>query len=109
MGGESGAIGNLNVEMTLDDGSDEASLMQDAYDLIKQDPTVAASRISCGSTLIAMMQTADLREGNNVACGGKLHATRPWAVLVEREMRSGVMMILKTTSHQLSIMRRRLW
>jgi len=42
-----------------------------------------------------MMQTADLREGNNVARGGKLYATRPWAVLVEREMRSGVMMILK--------------
>ena len=48
-----------------------------------------------GSTLIAMMETAHLREGNNVACGGKLHATRPWAVLVEREMGSGVMMILK--------------
>ena len=29
------------------------------------------------------------------AGGGKLHATRPWAILVEREMRSGVMMILK--------------
>jgi hypothetical protein len=42
-----------------------------------------------------MMQTADLREGNNVAGGGKLRATRSWAVLVEREMRSGVMMILK--------------
>jgi hypothetical protein len=42
-----------------------------------------------------MMQTADLREGNNIACGRKLHATRSWAVLVEREMRSGVMMILK--------------
>jgi hypothetical protein len=42
-----------------------------------------------------MMQTADLEEGNNIACGGKLHATRPWAVLVEREMGSGVMMILK--------------
>ena len=42
-----------------------------------------------------MMQTADLGEGNNTACGGKLHTTRPWAVLVEREMRSGVMMILK--------------
>jgi hypothetical protein len=41
------------------------------------------------------MQTAHLREGNNIACGRKLHATRPWAVLVEREMRSGVMMILK--------------
>jgi hypothetical protein len=40
-----------------------------------------------------MVQTADLREGNNVARGGKLYATRPWAVLVEREMRSGVMMI----------------
>ncbi len=55
----------------------------------------AAAPISRGSTLIAMMQTADLREGNNIACGVKLHATRPWAVLVEREMRSGVMMILK--------------
>jgi hypothetical protein len=48
-----------------------------------------------GSTLIAIMETAHLREGNNVACGGKLHATRPWAVLFEREMGSGVMMILK--------------
>jgi hypothetical protein len=55
----------------------------------------AASPISRGSTLIAMMQTADLGESNNVASGGKLHATRPWAVLVEREMRSGVMMISK--------------
>ena len=42
-----------------------------------------------------MVQTADLGEGNNIACGGKLHATRPWAVLVEREMRSGVIMILR--------------
>ena len=42
-----------------------------------------------------MMQTADLGEGNDIARGGKLHATRPWAVLVEREMRPGVMMILK--------------
>ena len=55
----------------------------------------AASPISRGPTLIAMMQTADLGEGNNVARGGKLHATRPWAVLVEREMRAGVMMISK--------------
>ena len=42
-----------------------------------------------------MMQTADFGEGNNIADGGKLHATRPWAVLVERKMCSGVMMILK--------------
>ena len=55
----------------------------------------AASPISRGSTLIAMMQTTDLGEANNIAFGGKLHATGPWAVLVEREMRSGVMMILK--------------
>src|ERR1700738_2395375 len=55
----------------------------------------AALPISRGSTLIAIMQTADLGEGNNIACGGKLPATRPWAVLIEREMRSGVMMILK--------------
>jgi hypothetical protein len=51
---------------------------------------------SRGSTLITMMQPADLREGYNISCGGKLYATRPRAVLVEREMRSGVMMILKT-------------
>jgi hypothetical protein len=37
-----------------------------------------------------MMQTADLGEGNYIACGRKMHATRPWAVLVEREMRSRV-------------------
>ena len=48
----------------------------------------AAAPISRGPTLVAMM-TADLGEGNNVAGGGKLHATRPWAVLVQREMRSG--------------------
>jgi hypothetical protein len=36
----------------------------------------AAAPISGGSTLIAMMQTAHLGEGNNIACGGKLHATR---------------------------------
>jgi hypothetical protein len=57
----------------------------------------AASPISCGSTLIAVVQAADLGEGNNIACGGKLRVTRPWAVLVEREMRSGAMMILKIT------------
>ncbi len=57
--------------------------------------SVAASPISRGSTLIAMMQTADLGESNNITRGGKLYATRPWAVLVEREMRSDVMMILK--------------
>ena len=42
-----------------------------------------------------MMQTADLGEGNNIASGGKLYGTRTWAVLVEREMCSGVMMMLK--------------
>jgi hypothetical protein len=32
------AIGNLNVEMTIDEGPDEANLMQDAYDVLKQYP-----------------------------------------------------------------------
>jgi hypothetical protein len=32
------AIGSLNVEMTLDEGPDEANLMQDAYDVLKQYP-----------------------------------------------------------------------
>jgi hypothetical protein len=43
-----------------------------------------------------MMQTADLREGNNVrACERWLYDTRPWTILVERKMRSRIMMILK--------------
>jgi hypothetical protein len=42
-----------------------------------------------------MMQTAHFREGNDIAGGGKLYGAGQWAVLVEREMRSGVMMILK--------------
>jgi hypothetical protein len=41
------------------------------------------------------VSTADLRKGNNGACRGKLYATRPGAVLVEREMRSGAMVIMK--------------
>jgi hypothetical protein len=49
----------------------------------------------CGSTLIAMVQTADLGEGNDIAGRGRLYETRPWTVLVERKMRSGVMMVLK--------------
>jgi hypothetical protein len=32
------AIGSLNVEITLDEGPDEANLMQDAYDVLKQYP-----------------------------------------------------------------------
>jgi hypothetical protein len=32
------AIGALNVEITLDEGPDEANLMQDAYDVLKQYP-----------------------------------------------------------------------
>src|ERR1700730_2805043 len=55
----------------------------------------AASQISCGSPLIGMMPTAPLREGNNIARRGKLYGTRPRAVFVEREMRSGVVVILK--------------
>jgi hypothetical protein len=47
-----------------------------------------------GSTLIAMVQTANLGEGNDVAGRGKLYATGPRAVLAEREMRSGVVMQL---------------
>ena len=34
------AVGALEVNMTIDDGPDVANLMQDAYDTIKQDPTI---------------------------------------------------------------------
>lgn len=32
------ALGNLNVEITMDEGPDEANMMQDAYDVLKQYP-----------------------------------------------------------------------
>jgi hypothetical protein len=50
---------------------------------------------SGGSTFIAMVKTTNLREGNDIAERGSLYGTRPWTVLVERKMRSGVMMVLK--------------
>jgi hypothetical protein len=50
---------------------------------------------SSGSTLVAMVQATNLREGNDVAGRGKLYGTRSRAVLAEREMRSAVMVVLK--------------
>jgi hypothetical protein len=34
------AIGSLNVEISMDEGPDVANLMQDAYEIIKDDPTI---------------------------------------------------------------------
>jgi hypothetical protein len=48
-----------------------------------------------GSTLIAMVQTANFREGDDIAGRGKLDGTRLRAVLTERKMRSGAVMVLK--------------
>jgi hypothetical protein len=43
-----------------------------------------------------MMQADDLGEDDDVmACGGELYRTRSWTILVERKMRSRVMMIVK--------------
>ena len=56
-----------------------------------RDKQRGASPILCGSTLITMMQAADLREGNYVTAYGRwLYGTRPWTVFVERKMRSRV-------------------
>jgi hypothetical protein len=45
----------------------------------------AASAISCSSTFIAMMRTADLWEGNNIALGGKL-SSHPSAECIAHEL-----------------------
>ena len=42
-----------------------------------------------------MMQTTDLWEGDNLACRGRLYAARLRTILVEREMGSGPVMVLK--------------
>ena len=42
-----------------------------------------------------MMQTAHFREGDDLAGRGRLYAARLWAILVERKMSSGLVMISK--------------
>ena len=42
-----------------------------------------------------MMQTAHLREGDNLACRGRLDGARLQTILVEGQMGSGTVMILK--------------
>jgi hypothetical protein len=42
-----------------------------------------------------MMQTANLRQRNDIAGRGRLYGTRLRAVFAERKMRSYVMMVLK--------------
>jgi hypothetical protein len=43
-----------------------------------------------GATFVAMMQTPDLRKGNDLARGWPVNWTGLRAILVEREMRSGL-------------------
>jgi len=50
---------------------------------------------SCSASFVAMMQTTDLREGNDLASGWRVYWARLRAILVERQMCSGVVMILK--------------
>ena len=50
---------------------------------------------SRGATFVAMMQTTDLREGNDLASGWRVYRARFGAIFVEREMCSGLVMILK--------------
>jgi hypothetical protein len=55
---------------------------------------VTGSRSRC-ATLVAMVQTADLCEGDNGACGGWLYGPRLGAILVQREMRAASVVIVK--------------
>ena len=55
---------------------------------------VAANSSSC-ATLVAMMQSTDLWEGNNGTCRGWLYRTGLGAILVQREMGATSVVILK--------------
>ena len=50
---------------------------------------------SRSASFVAMMQTADLREGNDLARGWRMYWTGLRAVLVERKVCSALVMILK--------------
>jgi hypothetical protein len=47
------------------------------------------------ATLVAMMQTTDLREWDNLARSGWVYRTALRTILVEREMRSRLVVIVK--------------
>src|SRR5665213_4297665 len=49
---------------------------------------------SRGATFVPMMQTARLRERDDLACREWLYAARLRTILVEREMRPGIVMVL---------------
>ena len=50
---------------------------------------------SRGAAFVAMMQTTNLREGDNVSHGGWVYGARFRTILVKREMGSGLVMVLK--------------
>src|SRR5712691_9513107 len=56
--------------------------------------SVTANSLRC-ATLVAMVQTADLWEGNNGACRRRLYGPRLWTILGKREMRPAVVVIPK--------------
>jgi hypothetical protein len=56
--------------------------------------SVAGGSSGC-ATLVAMVQTANLWKGDNVACGWRLYGSRLGAILGEREMRAASVVIFK--------------
>ena len=51
--------------------------------------------VSRSASFVAMMQATDPREGNNLACGWRMYRSGFRAILVEREMRPALVIILK--------------
>jgi hypothetical protein len=86
------ALKRIKPDMRLDEGGVLAQNCPDGSWMGASRNIQPSSNVS---TLIAMVQTANLRDGNDVAGRGRLYGTRSRAVLAEREMRSGVMVVLK--------------
>ena len=61
----------------------------------KQGRASSLTSRSRGATFVAMMQTARFRKGDDLAGRRRLYTGRSWAILVERKMSSGLVMILK--------------
>jgi hypothetical protein len=55
---------------------------------------VPSNSLRC-ATLVAMVQTADLWEGDNGACRRRLNGPRLWAILIQREMGPASVVITK--------------
>ena len=87
---DEGRNGNFGGSCDLGAMRGFSASLQPSNSVVKTNGLPCRSRSTCsvatissrGATFVAMMQTTNLREHNNLACRGRLYAARLWTILV---------------------------